>query len=804
MKNEKANDGKQPEDKDHDAANDPHFLKSNGNSESAELVGGDCQASNDEEGPQPEQCDQDIDATSKNSGDENANLALPDEGGEHYEPLPEIDRSEKLPTAAPSDFDSQRNPTIDGEGNCPGGSGFDQQIWDAVRLMLDGPVDLPARRDAIVGLTAALVALQIEVPSVTALLVQIQGQIFPLYESGTDDATVLSLSRRKGKHLLYALAREIGAAIGNERELDDDLLRLFGFHCIRRLLTDYLPSSGSIAKLRTSLLFPGDRKALCWSRSARARAINMARRGLSEALATNPRAAEEFGLSVRPLNFEKPKTAIEQFNAAFRRRVENLIDFATLDAVAASGGYDTLCAAGLLHAGQQVLNMALSGDRGMLVVALEVVSHLPSEGVLLIPAIRDGIPPKDALAWLDLTEGTYSQILYRILERGAKVAAGREHLYEKTTQIVTIHLSPPFHQLLRDLDDESGRTAVNVEGLTGPVAHCARSAIVEGGGYRITARRMQESVPTLLLQEGFHRWPVALATNSHFLVTRGRRAYGACRLVEINKVTARSCELLGWPKPAFSASAVLVGARTVPTDQSISQGLNFLCDRANAFQEMDSYESVCESLNALAEWLAMLEALVFALRQWLIYEIDTKEIRREDLVKFNDKDVHEYEGPGIPVVRLVSDAIACWHSLCLESIVLLREFSDSRSADLAIRIEAHIIGDDFNAWIFTINPIGNITPIGYKTWYDALPSNLRLQPNFSRQYWPLKLMDRKVKQSLMDLLMRHQLDSIPPGTSRSLAIQNRSMTILRTAMEATIDSLNLRIPKKLLGECNVK
>jgi hypothetical protein len=93
-----------------------------------------------------------------------------------------------------------------------------------------------------------------------------------------------------------------------------------------------------------------------------------------------------------------------------------------------------------------------------------------------------------------------------------------------------------------------------------------------------------------------------------------------------------------------------------------------------------------------------------------------------------------------------------------------------------------------------------LKPVGYKTWHDSLPQNIRLKPNFSRQFWPLKLMDRGVDQVVMDLLMRHQLDSLPPGTSRSLKSMARSIDVLRTAMEVVMASLNLRVPLFLQGD----
>jgi hypothetical protein len=193
----------------------------------------------------------------------------------------------------------------------------------------------------------------------------------------------------------------------------------------------------------------------------------------------------------------------------------------------------------------------------------------------------------------------------------------------------------------------------------------------------------------------------------------------------------------------------------------------------------------------------MLEALTLALRQWLVYQIGCKEIVRGELVRFVDKAVHEHQGPGVPVVKILCDSVKAWMSLCRESVVSLRLLADADSVLLADRIESRMSGDALHLGIFTIDAVGSLQPVGFRAWYEVLPDNIRLQPNFSRQYWPLKLMDQDVEQLVMDYLMRHQFDSIPSGTSRSWKTLNRSMARLVAAMEIVLSGLNLRVPNML-------
>lgn len=152
---------------------------------------------------------------------------------------------------------------------------------------------------------------------------------------------------------------------------------------------------------------------------------------------------------------------------------------------------------------------------------------------------------------------------------------------------------------------------------------------------------------------------------------------------------------------------------------------------------------------------------------------------------------------GVHAVTIMSDSVIGLIRLCPKVITVLNGLADSDSVELAKRLEKYLA--DQGSRIVTLDALGNLKPVGYKTWHDILPDNIRLQPNFSRQFWPFKLMDHDVDQVVMDLLMRHQLDSLPVRTSRSVKSLTRSMDILRTAMEAVMSSLNLRVPLRLQG-----
>ncbi len=676
------------------------------------------------------------------------------------------------------------------------------QIEAAGMLMSDAPLDLPLRQDAFLGLSVALQQLDVEISGVGIIAKTMREASLSQSTGAAQGATVLSLSRRKGLHLLFGLLREVGLAAGSRRELDPSLLRTVGAWCLRRLMIDYQPSSEAIANVRRALLLAQGAAVNTWSPKAQARCLLAALRGLKQAIAENKKAAEGYGLSKSEIWNVQSRTAVECFNHAFRRRVENLIDFSTANAIAGAGGYGTLAAGSLLVAGEELLSRAVLGDLGALLICIEAITHLPSKTALQVPVQTCDTPPDDALAWLDIKNGKYCQILYRLKERGGKQPPGTGHLYEEANCKVTVLLPPPIKNLLVNLQLKRGN-ACSLADLLGPVGHHPRTAVLGNGAYRVTSRRIQESIPALLLQGGAPRWPVALATNSQFLTTRGRRAYGVCRITEIQNTINRAYGLLGWPTAAHIGPDELVGSLLTPKAASITTALQYLCDRADAWSEAaKSQDDLVKRLNTHAEWLAMFLSLTLALREWQVYKLKASELLIGEAVRFDDKDVHEYDGPGIPVCFLLKSVVAGWFSLCQVMVNQLDDIGSDDSHKLANRIRDWLSDTSSPLCFFNIDPVGRLHPVGHGTWILALPQNIRLVANFARHFWPLRLMDLGIEQLAIDVFMRHQFDDLTPGSSYMLKTPEKVLFKLRGGIDRVLTDLKIQVPMLLKVQKN--
>lgn len=668
-------------------------------------------------------------------------------------------------------------------------------LVSACREMLDAPVDLPISDKAFSGLALAIRSLTGHNFGAHQIAVQIEKATTLAIMSAATGATVLALSRRAGRHLIYGLSVEIGN-LPTATSLDELSLGIFGAWCLRRLFGDSYPSSYAIAKVQTALVRPNSAQSRAWTDKARARAFSRALRDLDYEIKTNESAATRYGLSHAEPKATRSTDVIEVFNRKFRRRVDNLTEFSTIKAIAGAGGYGTLCAAGLLGAGRALMDRVRAGDKAAVLVCLEILTHLTSEIVLKLPLQEGCEPSAGALAWIDVRTGSYFQSLYRLVERGARPVVGTEHLYEETSQIIEVQLHPIVHAFLLEAMNGARWTASSVEDLLGAVGHHPRSSVVGDSIYRSTARRLQESVPALLLGAGHHRWLVALATNSHFLVSRGRPSYGACQASDIDATTNAAYRLLGWPTDDLRSTRLgLVGSFTTPKSVAITAALNFLADEADA-ANLDAHDlsGLIQRVNRSGRWLALLLALGYALRSWTKYELRADELRLGESLHFDDKDVHEHKGPPVPTARFVHRALCGWFALCAATLQSLRLLGDSRSLNLAGQIEMRLGETVGVKSIFTIDAVDHLEAVGWRTWGVKLPENLRLRPSFARQFWPMQLMKQGVGQLLIDILMRHQIESLHIGSSNSVKKKNVATERLRTAMDEVLKSLDLRMP----------
>lgn len=678
---------------------------------------------------------------------------------------------------------------------------------EMIERMLDAPPDLPLLPLAKRGLKESLAALSSQMPLVHRLCSQIVNE---LGDIPADDGEVASaeaaamFAKRRGRHGHYLSLIALG--IHAPRTKTDEAAKAkaapvavtIGAWAVHRALDGWAPPQHQFARAAEVLFKPDGAAARSWTREERERYASDNVHRLAAAISEDRAVAARLGL-VLPPRVNKDVDPVVIFNRRFRRRWANLLDYKSMNGQAAAGGHGTLSPAALKRAGRELLGGFHARDLASLHVGVEIVSHLTSDLVQQLPVQLKDKPPAGALAWIDLPQGEYCYVLFQIIDRGARPDPGTEGLYQTTTQVVRIRMTPPLADALRALATSLDGDFATISGLLGEVSHGPHAAVAGRGRYRFTAARIQASLPTLLVQDGVWRWAAAITTSSPFVVSRGRPAYSAIWARTICSTTEAACAALGWPSPASTGDTTLVGGFVLPKTLAVVMAFRALAEEADAHSVPGStYGEVVACLNAHAAFLALLLALAFALRKRVVYPLPTAGLRSGSAIQFSDKDVHEIDMPPIPMLQIVRDAMQGWERLIQQAIQSLEGVDSDEARSLRQRLIDRLQDNSSVGCVFTINAAGDLEPAGVSTWRDRLPPSMCLIGNFGRHFWPIHLAELGVTQVDMDILMRHQMPALHPNSTHNVRSGCATHETLVAAMTQVVrERLGVTLPRAL-------
>lgn len=681
-----------------------------------------------------------------------------------------------------------------------------------VAELIDPPAEFPCQGAALEGLHLVVDAIRAEIEGAGAVAERIRLALpsCPLLDPIAARAQVIAaFARRRKYHAHYLAVVHAGLNRSANPGAPDGLMqpvhRLLGAWCLRRSLDSWQPSRHSMSNVLAALSRPSSRTSRAWPIEQRQRAAADAVHELRVAISKNPTAAAGLGLAQVKAEPDTEGDPIEEFNKRFRRRMSDLLEYKSTDIQAGAGGHGALSASGLKRAGRELLIGIGAGQHKDMHVGLEALSQLTSELVQRLPVQLDVVPPDNALGWVDIPAGTYNYFLFKLIERGARPEPGTESLYEATTQLVKVGLSPPLAVALRMAAREVTDNCRTVGELLGKVQHGPRDAVTGDGPYRVTARKLQVSLPALLLQHGHARWVVSLAMSSPALVSRGRPAYGVARQADVDAVVDAAHDLLGWPRaPRRPDDGALIGSFVTPRLQAVRLAFIALATDANATsRDPATVGEVVGRLNAHAAYLSMLVAFTFSLRDRVVYKLPTRGLYERGPLKFNDKDVHDFSMPAVPMLGTVAAALEGWTSLVRDSMAVLDRIGTPEAVELKERLSSRLLDRDSPGWLFTISISHTLEAVGTHSWRSRLPRSLRLVGNFGRQFWPDRLLSKGLRQAEVDVLMRHQMPALHPGSSHVCVPEQEIHERLVAAMtEAVEQDLQLTPPIALDHQSN--
>lgn len=594
------------------------------------------------------------------------------------------------------------------------------------------------------------------------------------------------LHGRSKSHGFYLLLLAMRRPHRVERlELRSTVYKLLGYWALNQYIDDWVPKNSAIARVRTLTFTVIERTDALGTIE---RYLTHARKRLNAAIQSNVTNAVEIGLASEQRT-SKSESCLDTpwgtFNADIRRHNATHIRDASASEVRATLGKDTLSRNSLQYAGTRLRDRVRIDDESAIATCIQVITRLPERLIRYLPLSTN---PEAAryFAHLDMQAGRYVFDLQMAVDIAEYPPHASANLFLPTT-LGFVVLPPFIAKALRSkaLGVSNAKTLGDLIRFDLPNP---RTTLVKSHGHLITLSRIQASLPALLLAQGAHRWPVALATQSWWLVSKGRRAYSACSQGRINEATQSSYNLLGWGSiDCLEGASQFVGSALTPKPESLSRISDFLLSGCVA------PHMVCkaEQVNHWAAYCTFMAAWLLALRDRVRYPIVWTDLMDSAQVLVNDKDAHIDPPSPIPVAYTLARIARAWCNV-VSSFLANTKDTKPGIAELTDRIRSSASGGKFP--LFHIDGMSTVIPAGTDTWLRHLPAQLRPSRNFGRHYWPWRLMERGLVQRQVDLLMRHQTTYLVPYGAKRMSFLEEDSRTLRGALEEEMLALLGDIP----------
>lgn len=638
------------------------------------------------------------------------------------------------------------------------------------------PADRPHWGSALRSTLHALQGLAGLFPALSALLTHVHEQVS--LEGRAEVSHRNPLQGRMEGHLLYSTLLKLDALTVISQEHWKPVMTTLGAWLLRRYLNGAEPRPSSLRNLVLALSGRGmQAEALA---RMQARGLN----SLREAIAEVPAKAALLGLCEPPVKNTPIGEPSARFRIGFQRHFSQLIKYAGERSVQGTQGHGALSSSGLRQVGVRLRSGVEAGEDLAMAQCLQARTWLTPELLKALPLV-DGAVPEGLAAWINLKTGMYCYQLDLIVELREDVNEATRDCYMPASKIVMVPLPPFCLRALRERNklQRNLNSLLTVGDLIQVDDTSPRSSILESEGYRITMRRLQESIAPVALEAGHRRWPVALATGAFWLVSRGRRAYSVCSSDRIWSAVQEIHKALGWDtgRPQLEAPpAVFVGSAVCPRSDAMARVLAFLESQCAAHRQQPNHEW----LNWIAAKTSFITCLALALRSSVKYPLDWLALASRDEICFTDKHVHEQDSDPLPVVSCLTHTMQEWNA----------------AVPLVLAHESHSVQGQNRHWVEQVSamskegkyPVGEVLfsavwqPASTDTWRLRLPPSLRLVPNFGRHFWPWALEEHGLHQKLVDLLMRHQTTYLPQSGADVYMSPARQRAKLRQVMEKVL------------------
>lgn len=413
----------------------------------------------------------------------------------------------------------------------------------------------------------------------------------------------------------------------------------------------------------------------------------------------------------------------------------------------------------LSQSAKELQHEASIGNDGALLTILAFCVGLSPGLTIKLPLIN--FAPEDWLMVIDIEEGLVKVNLDPLFPDAAMPEPGSEASHRPANRIIVKPLPAFVHTLLVvRLSKLLHARTLGYLLQDGRPEDVSMTCDMNSPGIAASRARFLESAAPYCIQLGVDRLVAAAITNDFSVVPGGKPYYAQISREELWSASNRVFGSLGWGEPVAFSSGLAAGSRIAPTREAVSSLFAWMADELASKKPGKKYtlKGLIAYHNSYAKHCATLAIFCLASRKVEDFKFTSSGMVGDgSYVSMNDKNVGQFPGPmPVPMNDLLRKQMRLFHMHCASFDRRLEKLQVPSSSKLRIALQ-QIFNCDNTPLFWLVSESLSILKFGTADLVDWWPEPQRFKGNFARSFWQVELRNSKLKNSTIDLLVRHQL-----------------------------------------------
>lgn len=413
----------------------------------------------------------------------------------------------------------------------------------------------------------------------------------------------------------------------------------------------------------------------------------------------------------------------------------------------------------LTQSAKELHDEARKGNDGALVTILAFCIGISAELIIKLPLINSA--PDNWLMVIDVEEGLVKVNLDPLFPDAAMPEPGSVSSHRPANRVIVKPLPAFVSRLLIDRLSKFPRASTLGSLLPyGRPEDVSVTCKTNSPGIAASRKRFLDSAAPYCIQHGIDRLVVAAITNDFSVIPGGKPYYAQVSREEIWAASERVFGSLGWGEPVAVNSGLAAGSRIAPTREAVSSLFAWMTDELASIKPGKKYtlKGLIGYHNSYTKYCATLTILCLASRKVENFKFTSSDMMGDgSYVPISDKSVGQFPGQmPVPMNDLLRKQMSFFHTHCASFDRKLEKLQVPSNSKLRIALK-QIINCDNAPLFWLVSESLSILKLGTADLVDWWPEPQRFKGNFARSFWQVELRNSKLKSSIIDLFVRHQL-----------------------------------------------